>query len=132
MRDIVHPTYIYIHTKVTKETYRHTKETIRNTEETKRHTKETDTHTEETISQMYIQKHTKETIRNTKETKRHTKETDTHTEETIFQMRDHISYARHTTSDKTYYSVAKTHKIPYLYRSFPAKEPYNEWLFCGK
>jgi len=22
--------------------------------------------------------------------------------------------------------------MPYLYKSFPAKEPYNQWLFCGK
>jgi len=28
--------------------------------------------------------------------------------------------------------VAKTHRIPYLYRSFSAKEPYISWLFCGK
>jgi len=31
-----------------------------------------------------------------------------------------------------YYRVAKTHRIPYLYRSFLAKEPYIQWLFCGK
>ena len=31
------------------------------------------------------------------------------------------------------YSVAKTHRMPYLYRSFiSAKEPYNWWLFCEK
>jgi len=24
------------------------------------------------------------------------------------------------------------HKMPYLYRSFSAKEPYEYWLFCGK
>ena len=30
------------------------------------------------------------------------------------------------------YRVAKTHRIPYLYRSFSAKETYIEWLFCGK
>jgi len=29
------------------------------------------------------------------------------------------------------YRVAKTHRMPYLYRSFSAKEPYNYWLFCG-
>jgi len=23
-------------------------------------------------------------------------------------------------------------RMPYLYRSFSAKEPYNSWLFCGK
>ena len=28
------------------------------------------------------------------------------------------------------YRVAKTHKMPYLYRSFSAKEPYNDWLYC--
>jgi len=27
--------------------------------------------------------------------------------------------------------VAKTRRIPYLYTSFSAKEPYIEWLFCG-
>ena len=32
----------------------------------------------------------------------------------------------------TRYRVAETHGIPYLYRSFSAKEPYNQWLFCGK
>jgi len=30
------------------------------------------------------------------------------------------------------YRVAKTHRIPYLCRSFSEKETYNEWLFCGK
>jgi len=30
------------------------------------------------------------------------------------------------------YRVAKTHRMPYLYRSFSAKEPYNRWLFCEK
>jgi len=30
------------------------------------------------------------------------------------------------------YSAAKMRRIPYLYRSFPAIEPYNSWLFCGK
>jgi len=30
------------------------------------------------------------------------------------------------------YRVAKTHRMAYLYRSFSAKEPYNEWLFCRK
>ena len=30
------------------------------------------------------------------------------------------------------YRVAKTHRMPYLYRSFSAKEPYNQWLFCEK
>jgi len=28
--------------------------------------------------------------------------------------------------------VAKTHRMPYLYRSFSANEPYNLWLFCEK
>jgi len=28
------------------------------------------------------------------------------------------------------YMVAKTHKMPYLQKSFSAKEPYNQWLFC--
>ena len=31
----------------------------------------------------------------------------------------------------TPYRAAKTHRMPYLYRSFSAKEPYNLWLFCG-
>ena len=30
------------------------------------------------------------------------------------------------------YRVAKTHRMPYLYRSSSAKEPYNQWLFCEK
>jgi len=30
-----------------------------------------------------------------------------------------------------FYRVAKTHRIPYLCRSFPAKELYNHWLICG-
>ena len=31
-----------------------------------------------------------------------------------------------------WYRVAKTHMMPCLYRSFSAKEPYYEWLFCEK
>jgi len=31
-----------------------------------------------------------------------------------------------------WYRVAKTHRMPYLYRSFSAKEPYNQWLICEK
>ena len=30
------------------------------------------------------------------------------------------------------YRVAKTHRIPYLYRLFSAKVTYIQWLFCGK
>jgi len=30
------------------------------------------------------------------------------------------------------YRSAKTHRVPYLYKLFSAKEPYNEGLFCGK
>jgi len=30
------------------------------------------------------------------------------------------------------YKMANMHRMPYLYRSFPAKEPYNSWLFRGK
>jgi len=30
------------------------------------------------------------------------------------------------------YRVAKTHRMPSLYRSFSAKEPYNQWLFSAK
>jgi len=29
------------------------------------------------------------------------------------------------------YRVAKRHRMPYLSRSFSAKEPYNYWLFLG-
>jgi len=32
----------------------------------------------------------------------------------------------------SHYRVAKSHKIPYLYRSFSAKVTYIHWLFCGK
>jgi len=31
-----------------------------------------------------------------------------------------------------YQRVAKTCRIPYLYRSFSAKKPYNSWLFSKK
>jgi len=31
-----------------------------------------------------------------------------------------------------YFSVAKTHGMPYFWRSPPAKEPYNLWGICGK
>ena len=31
-----------------------------------------------------------------------------------------------------WHRVAKTHRVPYLYRSFSAKEIYDCWLFCGK
>ena len=37
----------------------------------------------------------------------------------------HIKY-------ESYYRVAKTHRMPYLWRSFSAEEPYNQWLFCEK
>ena len=30
------------------------------------------------------------------------------------------------------YRVATTNTMPYLYRSFSAKEPYYSWLICGK
>jgi len=30
------------------------------------------------------------------------------------------------------YRMAKTHRMPYLYRLFSAKEPYTLWLLCGK
>ena len=30
------------------------------------------------------------------------------------------------------YRVAKMHRLPYLYRSFSAKEPCNWWFCCGK
>jgi len=33
-------------------------------------------------------------------------------------------------SHKNKHRVAKTHRMPYLYRSFSAKEPCNLWLFC--
>jgi len=31
-----------------------------------------------------------------------------------------------------WYRMAKTHRIPFLHRSFSAKQPYNCWLFCVK
>ena len=30
------------------------------------------------------------------------------------------------------YKVAEMHRVPYLYRSLSAKEPFNWWLFCRK
>ena len=30
-----------------------------------------------------------------------------------------------------YHRVAKTHRMPHLYRSISAKEPYNQWLLYG-
>jgi len=30
------------------------------------------------------------------------------------------------------YRMLKTHRIPYLHRSFSAKVTYIQWLFCGK
>jgi len=30
------------------------------------------------------------------------------------------------------YRLAKMHRMPYLWRSFSAKEPRKWWLFCGK
>ena len=33
---------------------------------------------------------------------------------------------------QSFYRVAKTYRIPYLYRSFSAKVTYIWWLFCGK
>ena len=33
---------------------------------------------------------------------------------------------------KEQYSAAKTNRLPYVYRSFSAKEVYNSWLFRGK
>jgi len=35
-------------------------------------------------------------------------------------------------NSETAYRVAKTHRMPYLLRSFFAKGPYNQWLFCEK
>jgi len=35
-------------------------------------------------------------------------------------------------STRSFYRVAKTHRIPHLCRSFSAKVTYIEWLFCGK
>ena len=29
-------------------------------------------------------------------------------------------------------NLTKTHRMPYLYRSFPEKEAYDYWLFCRK
>ena len=41
-----------------------------------------------------------------------------------------LIYEINTAPSHAWYRAAKTHKMPYLYRSFPAKEPYTEWLFC--
>ena len=30
------------------------------------------------------------------------------------------------------YRVAKTHRMPYLYKSFSTKQPCTLWLFCRK
>jgi len=30
------------------------------------------------------------------------------------------------------YRAVKSDRMPYLHRSFSAKEPYNWWLFCGE
>jgi len=43
-----------------------------------------------------------------------------------------ISICMCSYQEHSWYRVAKTHRIPYLYRSFSAKEPYIQWLFCGK
>jgi len=44
------------------------------------------------------------------------------------------------TSSPSYFQIVNTHTgwqrpigwMPYVNRSFSAKEPYNHWLFCGK
>ena len=41
-----------------------------------------------------------------------------------------LIYARKRSID--WYTVAKTHKMPYLCRSFCSKEPKYWWFFCGK
>ena len=35
-------------------------------------------------------------------------------------------------NDSTHYIVAKMRRMPCLYRSCSAKEPYDQWLFCKK
>ena len=47
----------------------------------------------------------------------------------IFTLSRHNNTPTYS-STPTYYRVAKTHRMPYLYRSFSAKEPYIRWLFC--
>ena len=37
-----------------------------------------------------------------------------------------------TYKDKASYASSPPCRKPYLYLSFSAKEPYNQWLFCGK
>ena len=37
-----------------------------------------------------------------------------------------------TSFRKIRYRVGEAHRMPYLYKLFSAKEPYNWWLFCGK
>jgi hypothetical protein len=48
----------------------------------------------------------------------------------------HQKRRTHEISIDTYtilcYRVAKTQRMPYLYMSFSANEPYNQGLFCGK
>jgi len=43
----------------------------------------------------------------------------------------HVSW-RHVSWRHVSYRVAYSHRMLYLYGSFSTKEPYNEWLFCGK
>ena len=31
-----------------------------------------------------------------------------------------------------HFTISKDRTMPYLYQSFSAKEPYNQWLICGK
>ena len=113
MRDIVHPTYIYIHTQVTKETYGHTEKTIRNTEETERHRKKNQyTHrrrpkdTEK--NRIHTAKRPMDTQKRPLQTQKRPKDTQKnsiHTEkrpylkcETMFHMRDILHPTKPTTA----------------------------------
>jgi len=49
------------------------------------------------------------------------------------RVTSHVTYCNfNALTCDVLYRVAKTHRMPYLYRSFSATEPYNKWLFYGK
>jgi len=43
---------------------------------------------------------------------------------------DTQQYMMWNRNTRVYYRVAQAHRMPYLYRSFSAKEPYIQRLFC--
>ena len=50
----------------------------------------------------------------------------------IYTHTDRVSFTHvcmYTSDTSVYYRVPETHRMPYLYTSFSAKEPYNWWLF---